>query len=177
MNKMGAIALRYAEFGWPVIPVHTPTGDPARPCSCRRVNCPGIGQHPCHKNTCKNKGKHPCHQSVCNSVGKHPRTNNGVHDASTDEAKIHHWWETWNSANIAIALGKVAGFFALDVDPRNGGDETLAALGRKHGRLPKTRTAETGGGGTHLLFKYPDFPVKKYCEMLRGNRMQLDRDE
>jgi bifunctional DNA primase/polymerase-like protein len=90
MNTMEA-ARRYAEIGWPVIPIHTPTGDTARPCSCNRVNCPRIGKHPCHKNICKNKGKHPCHQSVCDSVGKHPRTIHGVHDASTDVTKILRW--------------------------------------------------------------------------------------
>jgi hypothetical protein len=53
MNKMAAIALDYAEYGWLVFPIHTPTGDAAKPCSCRRVTCPQIGEHPCHKNTCK----------------------------------------------------------------------------------------------------------------------------
>jgi bifunctional DNA primase/polymerase-like protein/primase-like protein len=172
---MEAIARRYAKFGWPVVPVHTPTGDPARPCSCRRVNCPGIGKHPCHKNTCKNQGKHPCHQSVCNRVGKHPRTKKGVHDASTDETKIHQWWEMWESANIAIALGKVAGIFVLDVDPRNGGDETMSSLERKYGRLPKTRTAGTGGGGAHHLFRYPGFPVKNSAGEL-GPGMDIKSD-
>jgi putative DNA primase/helicase len=160
MNRLVAIALRYAELGWPVFPVHTPTGDPAKPCSCRRVTCAQIGEHLCHKNICKDRGKHPCHQSVCDSVGKHPRTKNGVHDASTDEVKIRRWWEIWEDANIGVASGKEAGFFLLDIDPRNGGDETLTALNHKHGRLPETRTAETGGGGVHLLFKYPDFPMK-----------------
>jgi hypothetical protein len=37
MDKMAAAALRYAQFGWPVIPVHTQTGDLAKPCSCRRI--------------------------------------------------------------------------------------------------------------------------------------------
>jgi putative DNA primase/helicase len=160
MNEMEAAARRYAEINWKVFPVHTPTGNSAMPCSCRRVACPRIDKHPCHKNTCKDRGKHPCHQSVCDSVGKHPRTKNGVHDASTDEAKIRRWWETWENANIGIATGKEAGFFVLDIDPRNGGDETLAFFERKHGRLPETRAADTGGDGVHLLFKYPDFPVK-----------------
>jgi putative DNA primase/helicase len=160
MNKMGAIALRYAEFGWPVFPVHTPTGDAARPCSCRRATCPRIGMHPCHKNTCKDRGNHLCHQSVCDSAGKHPRTKNGVHDASTDEAIIRCWWETWEDANIGVATGKEAGFFALDVDPRKSGAEALASLENKHGNMPVTRIADTGGDGVHYLFKYPGFPVK-----------------
>jgi putative DNA primase/helicase len=160
MNKLVTAALRYAGFGWRVIPAHTPTDDPARPCSCRKVTCSRIGKHSCHKNTCSRIGKHPCHQTACDSIGKHPRTKNGVRDASMDVAKIREWWEIWENANIAIAPGREAGFFVLDVDPRNGGGRTLAALEHKHGKLPKTRTAHTGGDGIHILFRYPDFPVK-----------------
>jgi len=106
------------------------------------------------------RGRHPCHQSVCDNAGKHPRTKNGVHDASTDEAKVRRWWEIWPEANIGVATGKNAGFFALDVDPRMGGAESLASLEAKHAKLPWTRTAVTGGGGVHHFFKCPDFPVK-----------------
>jgi putative DNA primase/helicase len=160
MNNMEA-ALRYAALGWPIIPVHSPTpGDPAKPCSCSRVKCPRIGRHLCHKNNCKYQDKHLCHQSVCESVGKHPRTKNGVHDASTDEAKIRLWWGTWVDANIGVVTGIGAGFFVLDVDPREGGDKALASLEAKHGRLPLTRTADSGGGGVHYFFKYPNFHVK-----------------
>ena len=111
MNKMMAIALRYAEFGWPVFPVHTPTGDANRPCSCRRGACPQLGKHLCHKNTCKDRGKHLCHQSVCDSVGKHPRTKNGVRDASTDDAKIRRWWETWVRCEYRRCDGRRSGLF------------------------------------------------------------------
>ena len=142
MNKMRAIALPYAEFGWPVFPVHTPTGDTTRPCSCRRATCPQLGNHPCHKNTCKDRRQHPCHQAACNSAGKHPRTKNGAHDASTDEAKIRRWWEAWEDANIGVATGRESGFFALDVDPPKGGAESLSSLEAKHGNalLPKAYT-------------------------------------
>ena len=160
MAQMKTAALRYAELGWPVFPIHTPTGDTTKPCSCRRVTCPRLGKHPCHKNTCTDRGRHPCHQSVCDSAGKHPRTKNGVHDASTDEAKIRRWWDIWPEANIGVATGKGAGFFALDVDPRRGGAESLASLEAKYGKLPWTRIADTGGGGVHFLFKCPDFPVR-----------------
>jgi hypothetical protein len=166
MNKMIAAALSYTQYGWPVFPIHTPTGDTARPCSCMRVTCPQIGEHPCHKDTCKDNGKHQCHQAVCDSAGKHPRTKNGVHDASTDEAKIQRWWETWKDANIGVATSKGAGIFALDVDPRRGGAEALASLESKYCKLSETRTAETGGGGVHYLFKYPNFPVKNSTGVL-----------
>jgi putative DNA primase/helicase len=83
-----------------------------------------------------------------------------VHDASIDEAKIRRWWDIWPEANVGVATGKDAGFFALDVDPRMGGVESLASLEAKHGKLPRTRTADTGGGGVHYLFRCPDFLVK-----------------
>jgi putative DNA primase/helicase len=89
-----------------------------------------------------------------------------VHDASTDEAKIRRWWETWEDANIGVATGKESGIFALDVDPRRGGAEALASLEAEHGKLPETRIADTGGGGVHHLFKYPDFPVKNSTGIL-----------
>src|SRR5262249_5074412 len=80
--------------------------------------------------------------------------------------KVRRWWETWVDANIGVATGREAGFFALDVDPRKGGAEALASLDAKHGKLPETRTADTGGGGIHYLFKYPDFPVKNSTGVL-----------
>jgi Bifunctional DNA primase/polymerase, N-terminal/Primase C terminal 1 (PriCT-1) len=147
------------------------------PCSCRRTTCPQKGKHPCHSNTCKEKGDHLCHQSVCGSIGKHPRTINGVDDATTDEAKIREWWEMWEDANVGIVVGKEAGLFVLDIDPRNDGDKTLSALEAKHSTLPETRTQDTGGGGFHFLFKYPDFAVKNDSkgEIGRGLDIKSDR--
>ena len=116
--------------------------------------------------TQKDRDKYPCHQSVCDSVGKHPRTKNGVHDASTEGVKIRRWWETWVDTNIGVATGKESGIFALDVDPRRGGAKALASLEAKYGKLPETRTADTGGGGVHYLFKYPKFPVKNSTGVL-----------
>ena len=39
-------------FGWPVIPLHTPTGKPDNPCSCNRRRCKNFGKHPCHDRKC-----------------------------------------------------------------------------------------------------------------------------
>lgn len=47
--------------------------------------------------------------------------------------------------------------FVLDVDPRHGGDAALEdyEANRDDGPLPPTLTAATGGGGTHLFYRYP----------------------
>src|SRR5262249_11223331 len=44
----------------------------------------------------------------------------------------------------------------LDVDPRKGGDASLATLQQQHGALPATLTARTPSGGRHLYFAGPD---------------------
>jgi hypothetical protein len=165
-------ALEYARAGRPVFPIHTPTGKSEEPCTCRAKDCPQKGKHPCHKNTCKEQGKHLCHQSVCETVGKHPRTLNGVTDAVTDPVKIQSRWETWRDANVGIAAGPKFGM-VLDVDPRHGGFETLAALEAKHGKLPETLTADTGGDGAHFVFEYPDFEIRNLTKGELGPGLDL----
>ena len=63
------------------------------------------------------------------------------------EASIEKWWGRWANANIGALLGD--GIVVLDIDPRNGGWETIAKLGL--GR-PHTPTNLTGGGGEHWFF-------------------------
>lgn len=79
----------------------------------------------------------------------------GVLDASKDPEQIGRWWSQYPEAGVAIACGETSGVFVLDVDPRNGGDESLAALEREHGALPDTPRCLTGGGGAHYYFKLP----------------------
>lgn len=78
----------------------------------------------------------------------------GVKDATTDAATIADWWTRCPRAGIAVATGKPMGF-VVDVDPRNGGTETIADLERKFGPLPITPRAITGGGGVHYVFRHP----------------------
>ena len=77
----------------------------------------------------------------------------GVHSATTDAETIRAWWGAESRANVAIAMGAASGLFVVDVDPRNGGDQTLADLESAHGSLPAMLRARTGGGGEHLFFR------------------------
>jgi hypothetical protein len=78
----------------------------------------------------------------------------GLLDATREAERIHRWWSNRRDANIGVATGTPSGFFVVDVDPRNGGDETLRELERQHEQLPQTVIGLTGGGGRHLLFKH-----------------------
>lgn len=123
-------ALSFAERGRPVVPLHSIDGR-------GRCTCGGPEVNP----KCK--------------PGKHPRTTKGHLDATTDPRRIHAWWNRWPEANIGIPTGERSGILALDVDPDNGGNESLDDLLSEHGELPETTTTRTGRGGMHYLFTYP----------------------
>jgi hypothetical protein len=73
-----AAGARYAAWGWPVLPLHSPT---ATGCSCL--------------------------DHECRSPAKHPRLARGVHRASTARAQVAGWWQRWPEANVAIATGAI----------------------------------------------------------------------
>jgi hypothetical protein len=73
------------------------------------------------------------------------------HSASSEPDRIREWWQRWPEANVAILTGQ--GLLVIDVDPRNGGDESLRALEDKFGSLGAP-TVRTGSGGTHYYFHY-----------------------
>lgn len=95
-------------------------------------------------------GRCGCGNPKCPSPGKHPRTKHGHRDASVDPDQILMWWQACPNANIGVRTGN--GLLILDVDPRNGGLESLAFLRNEHGAIPHTVTVRTGGGGLHYYF-------------------------
>lgn len=127
------LALRYASRGWLVVPMHA-----IRDGKC---SCP--------------KG------DACERAGKHPITQHGVNDATTNRKQIKRWWTANPNANIGIATGSKSGIIVLDIDPRNRGVKSLERRKKELGPLPDTVIALTGGGGRHLVFKYPSFVVRK----------------
>jgi hypothetical protein len=93
----------------------------------------------------------------CASRSKNPAgwlARHGVSDATTDELTIQRWFRD-ETLNIAIACAE--GLAVLDIDPRNAGDDTLAALERTHDPLPETPRVLTGrgDGGLHYYFRAP----------------------
>jgi len=102
--------------------------------------CPNSGQ-------CKSPGKHPLHN------GWQSRDRLTKTDAYDLFALNGH------PVNIGLRTGSVSGFWALDIDPKHGGTESLLSLESQYGKLPETRVHRTGSGGLHYLFKLPDFEV------------------
>jgi len=77
-------------------------------------------------------------------------------DRRADEEEVRTWFKRWPRANLGIVTGPVSGLVVLDVDPRHGGEESLRNWIERHGPLPATPEAETGGGGRHLYFATRD---------------------
>ncbi len=125
-------ALACAHRGWRVLPLHALTAEGV--CTCH------LG-------------------AACPHPGKHPRLKGWPGLATTDEAIILGWWQQWPRANVGIATGAGSGLVVLDVDPRHGGDESLALLESQHGTLPRTVRQLTGGGGEHIFLRHPGWPV------------------
>jgi len=69
--------------------------------------------------------------------------------------QVRAWYAKWPQANLGIVTGAVSGLVVMDVDPKHGGAESLDELERRHGPLPMTVEAVTGGGGRHLYFAHP----------------------
>lgn len=74
--------------------------------------------------------------------------------ATRDHEEIDRLWRFYAADSIAVAC-KTSGFFAVDVDPRDGGDDTLRDIETAHEPLPPTVRQITGSGGEHILFKAP----------------------
>lgn len=76
---------------------------------------------------------------------------NGFHSASIDPEQLRRWWTARPDAGVGLAL-KDSGLVCVDVDPRNGGLETLERLEAQYGQITSDVMAYTPGGGMHFLF-------------------------
>lgn len=139
-NEVLQAATRYADLGFKVIPLH---GINANGCTC-------------------SKGKD------CDKPGKHPRIVDWTNQATADKEKLTEWFTRWSNSNIGLATGATNGIIAIDIDPRHGGDYSIADLQNEYGKLPDTVEQLTGGGGQHLLFKYPGYTIQNKVSIAPG---------
>ena len=105
-------------------------------------------------------------QTVCScgklcgkQAAKHPYSVRGFAphghlDATLNPHLIERWFGLCiPEANLGVSTEKLV---VIDVDPRDGGDESLKKLEAEYGELPLTWRSLTGGGGTHDIYKAPD---------------------
>jgi hypothetical protein len=76
--------------------------------------------------------------------------------ATTDTTRIRNYWNRNPDHGIGIATGPESGIFIVDIDPADGGDDSLAVLEKRYGPLPDTVEAITGGDGRHLVYRWPE---------------------
>lgn len=90
------------------------------------------------------------------------------------ESEVQGWFQRWPNGNVGIVTGAISGLVVLDIDPKHGGDASIAGLIREHGPLPRTVEAETGGGGRHLYFAHPGGMVRNKVGLAPGIDLRGD---
>lgn len=139
-------ALKYAERGWPIIPLHSIKDDT---CTCNKS---------------------------CSSPSKHPRLRNGVKGATTNQSIITKWWGKWPDANIGIATGKQSGLIVLDVDPDHGGSDSLQELTDSYGELETLSQNTGGNGKHYLFTYPPNVDAIKNSAGKIGGGLDIRAD-
>lgn len=79
----------------------------------------------------------------------------GFKDATDDLDQLDRWASEFPNCNIAVATGEPSGIVVVDVDPRNGGKDSMARLAGDGFIFPPCIQAKTGNGGWHLYFRLP----------------------
>jgi len=93
------------------------------------------------------------------TCAKTPLTRHGFKDASTDERRVREWWEKWPDANVGVVTGEPSGLIVLDLDRKGAHDGVEIARSRFDFEPEGYPHVRTGGGGIHVLFKWPGSPV------------------
>lgn len=144
VDQFASAVYDFTGRGWKVIPLHWITEHGL--CSCR----PTPYMPPCPHGS----GKHPIEEKW---------TGKGI---QSQEDAVHHWVrdrsdpDSGITANVGILTGAASGVWVLDVDPRNGGDASLAGLEEEFGPLPATYRVRTGSGGWHLYFALDGLTIR-----------------
>jgi hypothetical protein len=99
----------------------------------------------------------PEERATAAKAAKTPLLADWPNRATQDPKLIRGLWGQYPEANVG---GATNDFIVVDIDKRNGGDETFAGLFAAEYDFPETATTRTQGGGRHLIYVAPDGPVK-----------------
>jgi Bifunctional DNA primase/polymerase, N-terminal/AAA domain/Primase C terminal 2 (PriCT-2) len=101
----------------------------------------------------------------CSNLSKGPiipksEGGNGFKDATCEPDRIIEWWTKYPQAIIGVATGAASGFYAVDLDRKEGMGDGLATWRQWEIDLDAetdvvlTRQHKTPSTGRHMLFKY-----------------------
>ena len=97
------------------------------------------------------------------------------------EADLNLWWGDngkYPHSGIAIITGEISGIVVVDIDPKNGGFDSMLALKASNQLTdfdPKnTPTAHTQSGGVHYYFNHPGYTVHNAANMSPGIDLRGD---
>jgi len=152
--------------GWKPTPLHT-CGPDGKTCSCPKgSNCGrSAGKHNVAANWSKDGRGAEIFAEM--AEGRSPRFDK--------QGNPDGFWPPRRKMNIGILTGDVSGIFVLDIDPGDGGFDSMKAWVAEHGAMPSTFIAKTGTGGFHYYFQMPDFDLRNSAKKLapgidiRGN--------
>nr|MDA8112213.1 bifunctional DNA primase/polymerase [Nitrospiraceae bacterium] len=113
--------------------------------------------------------------SVLPLNGKTPILPGWPDKAVTDPQTIESWWTENPTANVGILTGIRSGLVVIDIDPRNGGEESFDSLVEELGPLPATPEVLTGGGGRHIYLRYPSGGTIPKSKPRRGLDVQSNK--
>lgn len=115
------------------------------------------------------EGRCSCGVEDCNQPGKHPRISNWTQVPRWSDEQIDMMIEHQGAEDHFGVV--VDGFLVVDIDPRNGGDESywklVEALEGEDLAMQSTFVVHTGGGGRHIYFALPQDGAA-YVQHLRG---------
>lgn len=90
----------------------------------------------------------------------------GVNDATADPAQIEAWAKRHPRANVGVACGRPSGITVIDIDPKNGGNETVAFRKSRQQDFIPTVLSRTPSGGWHMFYAFE--PMLKNSKSLLG---------
>ena len=87
---------------------------------------------------------------------------------------VEQWFRQAPDANVAVVTGAISGLVVADIDLVKHPDAAREFSQRSGGELPAAPTVRTGGGGLHLFFAHPGFPVRSRAGLFPGLDVRAD---